>query len=195
MRGIVRREDERGYLLDTHNNCGRFRLAVHSVCREDTHGTPHEIAEALYDYWTETNNFHLHHVYGMIVVLIISDIMIITGAQWRCFPERIPTLWWTGLQTLLCIAKFCLGGRVTFILPETVDNQGWNPGHRERVNSFIDNTVALIKRCGMYAYRGTNWTKAMTFDERGFLKMTVNNIARRNNMFLTYQTLLECSPN
>ena len=50
---------------------------------------------------------------------------------------------------MLCIAKFCLGGRVTFILPETVDNQGGNPGHRESVNSFIDNTVALIKRCGM----------------------------------------------
>ena len=27
------------------------------------------------------------------------------------------------------------------------------------------------------------------------LKMTANNIARRNNMFLTYQTLLDCSPN
>ena len=35
----------------------------------------------------------------------------------------------------------------------------------------------------------------MTFDERGFLKMTANNIARRNNLFLTYQTFLDCSPN
>ena len=76
-----------------------------------------------------------------------------------------------------------------------MDNQGWNPGHREHVNSFIDNTIALIKRYGMYAHRGTNWTKAMTFDEKGFLKMTVNNMARRNNMYLTYQTLLDCSPN
>ena len=84
---------------------------------------------------------------------------------------------------------------MTFILPETVDNQGWNPGHRERVNSFIDNTIALIKRYGMYAHRGTNWAKAMTFDEKGFLKMTVDSIARRHNMFLTYQTLLDCSPN
>ena len=159
VRGLVNREAERGCLLDTHNNTGRFRLVVQSVCREDIHGTPHEIVEALYDYWTEPNNVHLHHVYGMIDVLSISEIMTTTGAQGRCFPEKILTLWWTGLQTLLCIAKFCLGGRVTFILPETVDNQGWNPGHRERVSSSIDNTIALIKRYGMYAHRGTTGQK------------------------------------
>ena len=195
VRGLINREDERGSFLDTHNHTGRFRLFVQSVCHEDAHGTPHEIAESLYNFWTEPNNFHLHHVYGIIVVLSISEIMTSVGIQLRCFPEQILTIWWTGLHTLLCIATFCLGGRVTFILPETVDNQGWNPGHRERVNSFIDNTIALIKRYGMYAHRGTNWTKAMTFDEKGFLKMTVNNMARRNNMFLTYQTLLDCSPN
>ena len=47
----------------------------------------------------------------------------------------------------------------------------------------------------MYAHRGTNWTKAMIVDEKGFLKMTVNNMGSRNNMYLTYQTLLDCSPN
>ena len=50
VRGLVNQEDERGCLLDTHNHTGRFRLVVQSVCREDTHRTPHEIAEALYDY-------------------------------------------------------------------------------------------------------------------------------------------------
>ena len=89
------------------------------------------------------------------------------------------------------MAKCCLGGRVTFILPDTVDNQGWNLGHREAVDSFIDNTVALIKRYGMYAHRGANWTKSMAFDDKGFFKMTVNNFARRNQWFLTCQTLVD----
>ena len=117
------------------------------------------------------------------------------GNQIRCFPDKIPAVFFTGLQTLMCIAKFCLGGRVTFVLPETVDNQGWNPGHRERVDAFIDNTIALIKRAGMNAHRGTQWTKAMTFDECGFLIMTVANISRRNQFYLTMQTLLDCAPN
>ena len=53
VRGLINREDERGSFLDTRNHTGRFRLVVQPVCHEDTHGTPHEIAESLYNYWTE----------------------------------------------------------------------------------------------------------------------------------------------
>ena len=50
----------------------------------------HELAEALYNNWTAENYFHIHQVYGMIVVLSISEIMTSTGAQRECFPQRIP---------------------------------------------------------------------------------------------------------
>ena len=46
VRGLIRREDERGKSLDTDKHTARFRLYVQSVCHEDTHGTPHELAES-----------------------------------------------------------------------------------------------------------------------------------------------------